>query len=84
MVHENIKMNCKRKYKTHLLGRMYTNFILNDKKKVHKYSNYSYFYINIFYTNISCNKYNVLFLTFQENRILKRHRFTQKNNRKMY
>ena len=33
MVHENIKMNCKRKYKTHLLGRIYTNFILNDKKK---------------------------------------------------
>lgn len=65
MMHKNIKMNCKRKYKIHLLGRMYTNFILNDKKKVHKYFNYSYFYINIFYTNISCNKYNVLFLTFQ-------------------
>ena len=33
MMHKNIKMNCKRKYKIHLLGRMYTNFILNDKKK---------------------------------------------------
>lgn len=61
MVHENIKMNCKRKYKTHLLGRMYTNFILNDKKK---YTNTLIIY-SYFYTNISCNKYNVLFLTFQ-------------------
>lgn len=61
MVHENIKMNCKRKYKIHLLGRMYTNFILNDKKK---YTNTLIIY-SYFYTNISCNKYNVLFLTFQ-------------------
>lgn len=61
MVHENIKMNCKRKYKTHLLGRIYTNFILNDKKK---YTNTLIIY-SYFYTNISCNKYNVLFLTFQ-------------------
>lgn len=45
MVHENIKMNCKRKYKTHLLGRMYTNFILNDKKKIHKYSNYLFLFL---------------------------------------
>lgn len=61
MMHKNIKMNCKRKYKTHLLGRIYTNFILNDKKK---YTNTLIIY-SYFYTNISCNKYNVLFLTFQ-------------------
>lgn len=61
MMHKNIKMNCKRKYKIHLLGRMYTNFILNDKKK---YTNTLIIY-SYFYTNISCNKYNVLFLTFQ-------------------
>lgn len=45
MMHKNIKMNCKRKYKTHLLGRIYTNFILNDKKKIHKYSNYLFLFL---------------------------------------
>lgn len=45
MMHKNIKMNCKRKYKIHLLGRMYTNFILNDKKKIHKYSNYLFLFL---------------------------------------